>query len=71
MIINHIKYRVLGYSDEERKTLTLLEILSDAENAYAIFHARKDVHYREVQIGELVKGRFIATATEARTMRST
>jgi hypothetical protein len=71
MIKNHIRYQVSGYSDEDRKTLTLLEILSDAENAYAIFYARKDVHYREVQIGEIVKGKFIATATEAQTMRST
>ena len=72
--MSKVRYRVLGFENAEnfstkpdRDTLVLSEVFSDVEEAYNLFYERKDVYHREVEVGELVDGKFVAKATEAIT----
>jgi hypothetical protein len=72
--MSKIRYRVLGFENAEnfsmkpdRDTLVLSEVFSDVEEAYNLFWTRKDVYHREVEVGELVNGKFVAKATEGIT----
>ena len=72
--MSKVRYRVLGFETAEnfsmkpdRDTLVLSEVFSDVEEAYNLFYGRKDVYHREVEVGELVDGKFVAKATEAVT----
>ena len=47
--------------------LVLSEVFSDVEEAYNLFYERKDIYHREVEVGELVDGKFVAKATEGIT----
>ena len=73
--MSHVQYRVLGFENAEnystkpdRDTLVLSEVFSDVEEAYNLFYARKDVYQREVEVGEVVDGKFVVEKTEAVTM---
>lgn len=73
--MSNIQYRVLGFENAEnysmkpdRDTLVLSEVFSDVEEAYDLFYARKDVYHREVEVGEVVDGKFVVEKTEAITM---
>ena len=75
--MSNIQYRVLGFENAEnysmkpdRDTLVLSEVFSDVEEAYNLFYARKDVYHREVEVGEVVDGKFVVEKTEAVTMHS-
>jgi hypothetical protein len=50
--------------------LVLSEVFSDVEEAYNLFYGRKDVYHREVEVGELVNGKFVEEKTEAVTMHT-
>ena len=72
--MSKVRYRVLGFENAEnfsmkpdRDTLVLSEVFSDVEEAYNLFYERKDVYHREVEVGELVAGKFVAKATEGIT----
>ena len=72
--MSKVRYRVLGFENAEnfstkpdRDTLVLSEVFSDAEEAYNLFYERKDIYHREVEVGELVDGKFVAKATEGIT----
>ena len=73
--MSKVRYRVLGFENAEnysmkpdRDTLVLSEVFSDVEDAYNLFYARKDVYHREVEVGEVVDGKFVVEKTEAVTM---
>ncbi len=73
--MSNVRYRVLGFETAEnysmkpdRDTLVLSEVFSDVEEAYNLFYARKDVYHREVEVGEVVDGKFVVEKTEAVTM---
>jgi len=73
--MSNIRYRVLGFENAEnysmkpdRDTLVLSEVFSDVGEAYDLFYARKDVYHREVEVGEVVDGKFVVEKTEAVTM---
>jgi hypothetical protein len=75
--MSKVQYRVLGFENAEnysmkpdRDTLVLSEVFSDVEEAYNLFYARKDVYHREVEVGEVVDGKFVVEKTEAVTMHS-
>ena len=75
--MSNIQYRVLGFENAEkysmkpdRDTLVLSEVFSDVGEAYDLFYARKDVYHREVEVGEVVDGKFVVQKTEAVTMHS-
>ena len=75
--MSNIQYRVLGFENAEnysmkpdRDTLVLSEVFSDVEEAYDLFYARKDVYHREVEVGEVVDGKFVVEKTEAITMHA-
>ena len=75
--MSNIQYRVLGFENAEnysmkpdRDTLVLSEVFSDVEEAYNLFYARKDVYHREVEVGEVVDGKFVVEKTEAITMHA-
>ena len=75
--MSNIQYRVLGFENAEnysmkpdRDTLVLSEVFSDVEEAYNLFYARKDVYHREVEVGEVVNGKFVVEKTEAVTMHT-
>ena len=75
--MSNIQYRVLGFENAEnysmkpdRDTLVLSETFSDVEEAYNLFYARKDVYHREVEVGEVVDGKFVVEKTEAVTMHT-
>ncbi len=64
--MSNVRYRVLGFENAEsysmkpdRDTLVLSEVFSDVEEAYNLFYARKDVYHREVEVGEVVDGKFV------------
>ena len=72
--MSKVRYRVLGFETAEnfsmkpdRDTLVLSEVFSDVEEAYNLFYERKDIYHREVEVGELVDGKFVAKATEGIT----
>ena len=72
--MSNVRYRVLGFETAEnysmkpdRDTLVLSEVFSDVEEAYNLFYARKDVYHREVEVGEVVDGKFVVEKTEAAT----
>ena len=72
--MSKVRYRVLGFecnlphsASPDRDTLVLSEVFSDVEEAYNLFYGRKDVYHREVEVGELVDGKFVAKATEGIT----
>tara|TARA_A100001037_G_scaffold244817_1_gene225958 strand:+ start:107460 stop:107705 length:246 start_codon:yes stop_codon:yes gene_type:complete len=74
-LMSNIRYRVLGFENAEnysmkpdRDTLVLSEVFSDVGEAYDLFYARKDVYHREVEVGEVVDGKFVVEKTEAVTM---
>jgi hypothetical protein len=76
-LMSKVQYRVLGFENAEnysmkpdRDTLVLSEVFSDVEEAYNLFYARKDVYHREVEVGEVVDGKFVVEKTEAVTMHS-
>jgi len=73
--MSNVRYRVLGFENAEnystkpdRDTLVLSEVFSDVGEAYDLFYGRKDVYHREVEVGELVDGKFVVEKTEAVTM---
>ena len=73
-LMSKVRYRVLGFENAEnfsmkpdRDTLVLSEVFSDVEEAYNLFYERKDIYHREVEVGELVDGKFVAKATEGIT----
>lgn len=73
--MSKVQYRVLGFENAEnysmkpdRDTLVLSEVFSDVGEAYDLFYARKDVYHREVEVGEVVDGKFVVEKTEAITM---
>ena len=75
--MSNVRYRVLGFETAEnysmkpdRDTLVLSEVFSDVEEAYNLFYARKDIYHREVEVGEVVDGKFVVEKTEAVTMHS-
>ena len=75
--MSKVRYRVLGFENAEnfsmkpdRDTLVLSEVFSDVEEAYNLFYGRKDVYHREVEVGELVNGKFVEEKTEAVTMHT-
>ena len=75
--MSKVQYRVLGFENAEnysmkpdRDTLVLSEVFSDVEEAYNLFYARKDVYHREVEVGEVVDGKFVVEKTEAVTMHA-
>ena len=75
--MSNVRYRVLGFENAEnysmkpdRDTLVLSEVFSDVEEAYNLFYARKDVYHREVEVGEIVDGKFVVEKTEAVTMHA-
>jgi hypothetical protein len=75
--MSKVQYRVLGFENAEnysmkpdRDTLVLSEVFSDVEEAYNLFYARKDVYHREVEVGEVVDGKFVVEKTEAVTMHT-
>jgi hypothetical protein len=76
-LMSNIQYRVLGFENAEkysmkpdRDTLVLSEVFSDVGEAYDLFYARKDIYHREVEVGEVVDGKFVVQKTEAVTMHS-
>ena len=73
--MSNIQYRVLGFechlphsASPDRDTQVLSEVFSDVEEAYNLFSDRKDVYHREVEVGEIVNGKFVVEKTEAVTM---
>ena len=75
--MSNVRYRVLGFechlphsASPDRDTLVLSEVFSDVGEAYDLFYARKDVYHREVEVGEVVDGKFVVEKTEAVTMHS-
>jgi len=76
-LMSKVRYRVLGFechlphsASPDRDTQVLSEVFSDVEEAYNLFYARKDVYHREVEVGEVVDGKFVVEKTEAVTMHS-
>lgn len=72
--MSKVRYRVLGFechlphsASPDRDTLVLSEVFKYASQAYNLFYARKDIYHREVEVGELVDGKFVAKATEGIT----
>ena len=73
--MSKVRYRVLGFETAEnfsmkpdRDTLVLSEVFSDVEEAYNLFYERKDIYHREVEVGELVDGKFVAKASNPTTL---
>ena len=71
---NNVRYRVLGFechlphsASPDRDTLVLSEVFKYASQAYNLFYARTDIYHREVEVGELVDGKFVVEKTEAAT----
>ena len=72
--MSNVRYRVLGFENAEnystnpdRDTLVLSEVFKYASQAYNLFYARTDIYHREVEVGELVDGKFVVEKIEAVT----